>query len=718
MQNPLKYRPQGRSWFVYVGLAILLVTVFIGLVLIKAFERDLPSLAQLHDLKPSLITRLYDRNGVLLKEFYNQRRILVPFDQMPPYLIDCLLATEDRRFYTHWGVDIRRIFGATFHNIMNLSLTREGASTITQQLARFLFPKVLSPEKNYTRKIKEALTAVRIERTYSKEEILQMYLNQHYFGRGAYGIQAAAQVYFSKNAWELSMQDCAVLVGLLKAPNRYSPIDHPDRAISRRNIVFNSLVEYGKISEAAADSLKKLPLVTSPNQSNFGIAPYFTELVRQYLYDTFGEEGLYASGLTIHTTIDAKMQEAAERALETRLTEIQLDTESRFPKNDPQYTIAVPDTIAGIDTMRVYKQIQGMLLAMDNETGGILAFVGGRDFNTSKFIRVTQALRQPGSAFKPFVYTTAMDNGFSPSDLFLDSPIVLFVGGEEWRPDNFDLTFDGEMTLRSGLKDSRNLISIKLMMDPLVTPQQVAEYARRMGISTPLSPVPSLAIGSSEVTMWDMVPAFSVFPNGGVRKEPFFITKILDRYGNIKFESSRISQEEVLSPQTAYIITNMLQTVVDYGTGHGARSRGFSRPAGGKTGTSNNNTDNWFIGFVPQITCGVWVGFDDKTKIGIGRGEVGATTALPVWTEFMKAATLNLPVRDFPVPPGIYTATICLESGLLATDNCSRTTTDIFTNSTLPKEECKLNHKGSRFSKEDQKRFRIDDQAKDKKERF
>jgi penicillin-binding protein 1A len=717
MTRQFKYRPTGRVKYVYIGLALIGIAAVIGIIAIKGFERDLPSLAQLHDIKPSLITKVYDRNGVLLKEFYNQRRILVPFDKLPPYLIDCLLATEDRKFYSHWGVDVRRIFGATFHNLMKFSLTREGASTITQQLARSLFPKVLSPEKNYLRKIKEALTAVRIERAYSKDEILQMYLNQHYYGRGAYGIQAAAQVYFSKNAWELSIQDCAVLIGLLKAPNHYSPIEHPDRALTRRNTVFNSLVEYGKISKETADSLKQLPLGIETTQGNLGKAPYFTELIRQYLYETYGEEGLYASGLTIYTTLDANMQEAAEKALTARLDEIQRETQNLYKIDNPQYTIAIPDSIDGRKKTRAYKQIQGMLLALDNETGGVLAFVGGRDFDKSKFIRVTQAMRQPGSAFKPFVYTTAIDNGFSPSDIFLDSPIVLTVGGEEWRPDNFDLTFNGEMTLRDGLKDSRNLIAIKLMMDPLVTPQQVTEYARRMGISTPLMPVPSLAIGSSEVTMWDIVPAFSIFPNGGVRKQPYYISKIVDRNGNLVMERTRVNQEEVLSPQTAYIITNMLQTVVDHGTGYGARARGFSRPAGGKTGTSNNNTDNWFIGFTPQITCGVWVGFDDKTKIGIGKGEVGATTALPVWAEFMKVATADMPVRDFPVPPGIYTATVCLESGKLAVEGCKKVVTDIFTEATLPKEECDMNHKGSRYSEEDQKRFRIDDRGR-KKERF
>ncbi len=712
-----KYRGDARVKSVIAGLILLALILFIGIIVLISLGRDLPSLAKLHDIQPSLITHVYDRNGVLLKEFYNERRMLIPYEKIPPYLVDCLLATEDRKFYSHWGVDIRRIVGATIHNLTRLSLTREGASTLTQQLARSLFPKVLSPEKSYVRKIKEALTAVRIERTYSKNEILQMYLNQNYFGRGAYGIQAAAQVYFGKDAWDLSLSDCAVLIGLLKAPNRYSPIEHPDRALLRRNIVFNSLVEYGKLSEAEADSLKNLPLEIHPSEGDFGKAPYFTELIRQYLFETYGEEALYSSGMSIYTTLDAKMQEAGEKALFAKVDELQKQMQATHSLDNPEYTMVVPDSARGDGaTKRVYKQIQGMLMAVDNETGGVLAFIGGRDFNVSKFIRVTQALRQPGSSFKPFVYTTAIDNGFSPSDQFLDSPIVLTIGGQEWRPDNFDLTFKGEMTLRDGLKESRNLIAIKLILDPLVTPQQVAEYAHRMGINTPLNPVPSLAIGSSEVTMWDMVPAFSVFPNGGVRKEPFYITKIVDRYGNLKYEQTHTEQEEVLSPQTSYIMTNMLQTVVDHGTGFGARALGFMRPAGGKTGTSNDNTDNWFIGFVPQLTCGVWIGYDDKTKIGGGRGEVGATTALPIWANFMITATSGMPIKYFPMPPGIYTATICLDSGKLARPDCPNQVTDIFTDATLPKEECDLNHKSYRPAKNGEDRFRLDPAGK--KERF
>ncbi|HBC46408.1 MAG TPA: hypothetical protein DCZ43_05125, partial [candidate division Zixibacteria bacterium] len=367
MTTILKYRANARVRAAIAGLILLGLVIVLGLILSRTMGHDLPSLAKLHDIQPSLITHVYDRNGVLLKEFYNERRMLIPYNKIPPYLIDCLLATEDRKFYDHWGVDIRRIVGATVHNLTRFSLTREGASTLTQQLSRSLFPKVLSPEKSYIRKIKEALTAIKIERTYSKNEILQMYLNQNYFGRGAYGIQAAAQVYFSKDAWDLTLPDCAVLIGLLKAPNRYSPIDHPDRALNRRNIVFNSLVEYGKLSEREADSLKNLPLEIDPNQGDFGKAPYFTELIRQYLFEKYGEEALYSSGMSIYTTLDAGMQAAAENALFAKVDELQKQTVANHRADNPEYTMLATDSTGHTGTKRIYKQIQGMLMAIDNE---------------------------------------------------------------------------------------------------------------------------------------------------------------------------------------------------------------------------------------------------------------------------------------------------------------------------------------------------------------
>jgi len=698
-----------RRLAILIGASMLGIFLLLILGLIAIFQSDLPSLDQLHNIQPSLSARVLDKNGKLLKEFYKQRRLMIPYEKIPPYMTDCLLAVEDRRFYDHWGIDLRRLAGAFVHNLVSMNLTSQGASTLTQQLARSLF---LSPEKIVSRKIKEALTAIKIEQTYSKQQILELYLNQHYFGKGAYGIEAAASTYFSKHASELTLPECAVLVGVLKSPNPYNPINHPDKAIRRRNIVYNALVDCGKLSRQAADSLSKMPLVVNPRDERNGTAPYFTEMIRQYLSDRYGEDALYNSGLTVYTTLDETYQEYAETAINIKLAELQNQMQKFIKPGNPkysQYTIAVPDETRPGTTYRVYKQIQAALLCIDNRTGAVLAYVGGKDFDQSKFNRVIQALRQPGSSFKPIVYTTAIDNGFKPTDLFMDSPIVLTAGGQEWRPSNFDEKFNGEMTLRDALKESRNLVAIKLMMEPTVTAEQVIDYAKKMGISTKLTPVPSLAIGSCEVTLWDMASVFTIFPNGGIRREPYYITKITDRYGTVLNEKMKFEQAEVLSPQTAYIMTSMLQTVVNSGTGYAARAMGFNRPAGGKTGTTNEHTDNWFIGFTPQITCAVWVGYDDKTTIGIWKGEVGATTALPIWTEFMKSACSDMPVEDFVVPEGIFTASICLESGKLASPRCSRVVTDVFTEKTLPKSQCDLKHYGDSSARDKEGRFKSDE---------
>ena len=714
---PIIYNTKrGFAPYTLAGVGLILATVIIILIMYFTFRRDLPSLAQLHNIEPSLITRVYDRDGNLMKEFYNQRRALVPYNKIPPYLIDCLLAVEDRRFYDHWGVDTRRVIGATLHNIKNFDLKAQGASTLTQQLARNLF---LTPAQLFSRKIKEALTAMKIEKTYSKDQILEMYLNQHYLGKGAYGIQAAARVYFSKNAWELTLPESAVIIGLLKSPNPYNPVDYPEKAKRRRNVVYGALVEFGRLSREMADTLKKLPLTINPLQEQVGEAPYFTELVRKYISEKYGETALFNSGLIITTTINLELQHYAETAVVTKLNELQMQLEAGILPDDERYedyTIEVPDTANPDTTMRIYKQIQGALMCINNTTGEVLALVGGKDYSKYKFNYVTQAHRQPGSSFKPIVYTTAIDNGFNPTDLFIDSPIVLTSGGEEWRPKNFDYSFRGEMTLRDGLRASRNLIAIKLLMHSLVTPQQVISYARRMGIKSPLQPYPALAIGGAgDVTLWEMAAAFSVFPNGGIRKEPFFIKEIRDRHGNIIEYREKADQEEVLSPQTAYIMTNMLETVINSGTGIGARRRGFKHPAGGKTGTTNDFTDNWFDGFTTQLTATVWVGYDDKTTIGVDRGEVGATTALPIWTEFMKAACQDLPKKEFPVPAGIHTAAICLDSGKLVSVRCSRVVTDIFTDATLPKRRCKLKHLADGSDREKEGRFKIEENKRKKR---
>ena len=676
-----------RKRLLIVTGSIFSILVLLAVVMIRTYhvyKKDLPSLSQLHNIEPSLITKIYSADGKVIKEFYTERRILIPLERLPPHLIDALLATEDRRFFKHWGVNLLALGRAFWNNLWEWRWA-QGASTITQQLARTLF---LTPEKTISRKIKEILTAIKIEKNYSKEEILEMYLNQCYFGKGAYGIQAAALRYFNKNVEDLFISECAVLIGIPKSPSRYSPIDHPKLAQLRRNIVLNAMRDFKKIPDELADSLKELPLEINPTSVPTGEAPYFTEMVRQYLENRYGEDVLYREGLSVYTTLNWDLQKAAEEALKTQLDVLQKNMENTHTLRDTNYTTVITDSSGAEPTeIRVYKEIQGAFVALENKTGNILALIGGKDFQQSQFNRAVQAKRQPGSGFKPFIYTAAIDNGARPIDIMYDTPLFLMgEDGKEWNPENFDKIFRGPVTLREALAKSINVISAKLIGK--VTPQQTIFYASNMGIKSPLSPYPSLALGTSEVTLQEMVTAFSVFPNQGIKVAPKYILKITDRYGNTLEESKTSKKEEVLSAQTAYIMTTMLQTVINKGTGWGARARGFYRPAGGKTGTSDDCTDNWFTGFTPQITAGVWIGYDDKTVIG--ENITGAHTALPIWSDFMIKAHDTLKVEDFDIPPGIIFKTVCLESGLLATNRCPRIIIDVFTEETVPKEYCQL----------------------------
>ncbi len=692
------------------GSILLVLLLLVGVIrTYYVLEKDLPSLSQLHNIEPSLITKVYSANGEVIKEFYTERRILIPLKRMPPYLIDALLATEDRRFFKHWGVSLLSMCRAVWVSFWSGERIK-ATSTITQQLARTLF---LTPERTISRKTKEILTAAKIESNYSKEEILEMYLNQCYFGKGAYGIQAAALRYFNKNVEELSISESAVLIGIPKNPSRYSPIDHPKLAQLRRDVVLNAMRDFGRITGELADSLKKLPLETNPSTLPTGEAPYFTEMVRQYLEDRYGEDALYREGLSVYTTLNLDLQKAAEEALMTQLDWLQKNMESARTLRDTSYTVVVTDSADGEPTQgRVYKQIQGAVMSLENRTGDILVMIGGKDFEHSQFNRAVQAKRQPGSGFKPFIYTAAIDNGARPIDIMYDTPFsVIGEDGQEWSPENFDEIFRGPVTLREGLAKSINVISARLIEK--VTPQQTIFYASNMGIKSPLAPYPSLALGTSEVTVEEIVSAFSVFPNQGIKVAPRYILKITDRYGNTLEESRTSRREEVLSAQTAYIMTTMLESVVNKGTGQGARARGFYRPAGGKTGTSDNCTDNWFIGFTPQITTGVWIGYDDKTVIG--KNITGAHTALPAWSDFMAKAHDSLEVKDFEVPSGIILKTVCLESGLLATDRCPRIIMDAFTEETLPKESCDLHRSEEPPDTSGMKLFEVKEQKQKRK---
>ncbi|MFZ5980293.1 MAG: penicillin-binding protein 1A [Candidatus Zixiibacteriota bacterium] len=664
---------------------VVVLVIIIGYRTYHIYQSELPSFEQLHNIEPSLNTKIYDRNGRLLKEFYNENRVLTPYKDLPSDLIGMVLAAEDREFYDHWGINIRRLSMMAIKNLVHMKIMG-GASTITQQLSRMLF---LSQKQTFERKIKEALTAIKLERNYSKEEILEMYLNQYYFSRGAYGVAAAAHLYFSKNVSELGLNDCAILVGMLRGPNINSPLNNPDKSLQARNRVLYSYYDWGKITREVYDSLKDEPLTIDPPEEKVGTAPYFTETIRRYILDKYGESVLYSGGLNVITSLDTKLQQAAENALFKKIDTLQAYIEKTYNLSNPHYTTFLQDTVDAFgDSVLTYKKIQGAFVAIDNVNGDVLAMVGGRSFEGSEWNRAYQATLQPGSSFKPFLYTACIDNGFKTTDIVDDNPIVLDIpGAKQWRPHNYDYKFKGPITLRDALRMSRNLVSVRLVLK--ITPQEAIFYAKRMGITTPLDPVPSIAIGSEEVRLIEMVSAFSTYPNKGIHIPYRLVHKIVDRYGKVLEDNTAIQKEEVLSAQTAFIMASMMQSVLEPGgTGYGARWRGFTRPAGGKTGTTDNFCDNWFIGYTPQITAGCWVGFDDKTSIG--RGQDGAKNGVPIWTEFMLDAHDSLPIMAFEEPEGIVHADVCLESGELATDRCIEVRNEVFIEGTEPTTTCHL----------------------------
>ncbi len=681
--------PQSRRSILLVGGTVLAAMVMAWIVTtLIVYSKDLPSIERVYNIKPRLLTRLYDRNGEQFYEYFTERRVWTPFEKIPENMIQALLASEDRGFNDHWGVEWTAIVRGVI--IQPLRGQRpQGGSTITQQLARQLF---LTRERTISRKVKEWMTAVRLERQYAKDEIIEMYLNQNYYGAGAYGVQAAAQGYFGKNVDDLKVEESAVLIGLLPAPSRYSPRNNEELSRQRRNVVLRGMVAVGDLDKATYDSLAAQPIQLNAGQSERKVGDYFAEEVRQYIGKKYGEDTLYSEGLRIYTTIDTSLQRQAEEIIRDHLDSLRAAAQKRHAPDDPKYTIPVFDTTLG-ETVRVHKKLQAALVSIDNATGGVLAMVGGYDFSESEFNRATRALRQPGSAFKPFILTTAVEEGFLPRDTIYDSPIVLNIPGfGEWSPNNFDQKFKGPISIRQGFQESRNLVSIKLLLN--LDPRQVAFYAKRMGITTPLTPVPSLAIGSSEVIPIDLAGAYSVFPNGGIRTQPTLIKKITDRFGGVIEDNTTPVREEVLSAQNSYVVLHVLESVMrGNGTGAGARRRGFTRPAAGKTGTSNEYMDNWYAGFTPQITTVVWVGYDMKTPIGGYHTGTGAATALPIWTEYMKVACDSLPPIDFVQPPSVFTYTACDESFFKATEDCPGTHEEVVLRKEDAETECPIHGK-------------------------
>ena len=697
--------------FVFGLLALLsaLVGALSGLLLV--YSNDLPQVEQLEHYRPISTTELYDVNGRTIGSFALQRRVVAAYGDFPQILLEALISTEDKDFYRHSGINFWRIAGAAYRDIESGGKV-QGASTLTMQLARNLF---LSPDRSFHRKIEEAMLAIQIERRFTKEQILTLYANQIYLGHGVYGFEAASEFYFSKPAKRLTLPEAALIAGLPKSPVFFSPINHPDRAQHRRNLVINNLLEDGKITARQADAARNTPLVLTVAPDPNSLAPYFVEEVRRYLENKYGTDQVHEGGLRVHTSLDMNLQRAANQAvldglavyerrrgwhghLENVLRDGATLSGYRHPDWDGPieeggYTHAlVTNVSAGSATLKlgdyaatlteadaawtklklakilgsgdvVYVKIlsldasgkarvtleqdsgaQGALLAIDNNTGEIRAMVGGRDFELSKFNRATQALRQAGSSFKPYVYTAAIDQGARPDDTIVDSPVIFQTASGPYFPHNYDEKYEGTITLQRALAQSRNIPALKLA--DRIGIRTVEDYARKFGITTPLPPYLPIALGAADMTLEEQTSAYSVFPNDGVRLVPRIITKVEDYDGRV-LEDNYPEVKDAISSRTARLMTAMLEGVVQHGTAIAASK--MKVPLAGKTGTTNDFTDAWFVGFSPSVTGGVWVGYDEKKSLGAK--ETGARVALPIWMDFMTAATAGKNPGEFQPPP-------------------------------------------------------------------
>ncbi|UCG14988.1 MAG: penicillin-binding protein 1A [Deltaproteobacteria bacterium] len=727
--------------------------------------RNLPKISSLKDYQPSIITTVYADDSTPIAEFFLERRIVVPLEEIPERLIQAFVAAEDSRFFEHEGIDLFGILRALWKNIQAGGIV-QGGSTITQQVTKSL---LLTPERSLTRKIREAILAYRIEKHLSKEEILYLYLNQIYLGHGAYGVEAAAENYFGKHIDELDLAEAAMLAGLPQAPSRYSPYSHPQRAKERQVYVLNRMVADGYISAAQAASALTVSLDIKKRKAwDIGRVPYFAEHIRRYLEEKYGQEVLYREGLQVYTTVNVAFQKAAQKAVRKGLHALDKRQGYRGPlahltpeeiepffqtlkesrednlvgregvvkgvviavsspekvvtvrlsdgmgilplKNmawarkpdpevaygavkikDPAEVLRVGDVILVRPLERDSKtgdwilaleqnpEVQGALLCLENTTGHVKAMVGGLDYSASQFNRAIQSRRQPGSAFKPFTYAAALDKGYTPTTIIIDSPVIYSDDQMDWKwkPKNYKEKFYGPTLLRTALIFSRNVVTIKILRD--IGIDYVIDYARRFGITSPLSRDLSLALGSSGLSLLELTNAYSVFANLGELISPVFITRIVDRHGNV-LENTRSQRERVLEKDTAFIMTHLLQEVVKYGTGWRARS--LRRPAAGKTGTTNKLQDAWYIGFTPSYVTGVWVGFDDDKTLG--KFETGSRAASPIWVNFTGAILKDTPVRAFTVPEKVVFAKIDPKTGLLARPGDKNGVFEAFKEGTAP----------------------------------
>ena len=683
-------------------VALFIIAAILGIAtgVLFAYGGDLPQISALDDYAPSTISRVYGARGEIIGEFAIQRREVIQYDDISPKLREAILAAEDSEFEQHFGLSIPRIVVTLVKDIIERRKAA-GASTLTQQLARKLF---LTDEKTWERKIKEALLAIRIEKRYTKREIFTLYCNQMYFGHGVYGVQSASRLYFGKPAKDLTLDEAAMIAGILQGNVRQSPYVNMDAALRRRNYTLGRMAEVGYITADEAEAARKKPIVMRGEPSGHpSAAPYFLEEVRKELEGRYGAKQIYENGLAIQTGLDLRLQDAAAHALEDGLRRLDKRRGFRKPRRNvvteghaietfrqarwerpmnqgdivPAVVVDVDGGVirarAGSLTVAIDKKgsawagkagqlltrgdlieaklmaidpatqtaqgsleqppnVEGAVLALDNRTGQVRAMIGGYSFERSKFNRATQAYRQVGSAFKPIVYTAAIDRGYTPVTILIDTPTSFELGGGQapYTPLNYDHKFEGPITLRHALEDSRNVPAVRVMEQ--LGPSQVINYARRLGLESPLPPYLAVALGAAEATLSEMTSAFAVFPNQGVRMRPYSIQKVTDREGNV-LEENKPEPRDAIRADTAFVMTNLLRGVVQRGTA--IKAAALNWPIGGKTGTTDDYTDAWFIGFDPDITIGVWVGLDQKKPIG--HNQTGAEAALPIWIEIMKA---------------------------------------------------------------------------------
>jgi penicillin-binding protein 1A len=741
-------------WARHAGLvAVFLLVAAAGALsgVVFAYAGDLPQISALDEYAPSTITRVLAADGQTLGEFATERRVVIDYDDIAPTLRQAIMATEDAGFDRHFGLSIPRIISALIVDIMERRMA-QGASTLTQQLARNLF---LTPDKSFERKVKELILTIQIEKRYTKREIFTLYCNQIFLGHGAYGVEAASRIYFNKRARDLNLEESALIAGIIQRPARQSPYVDTTAAMRRRNYALQRLADEGYVGQADADAAKKRPIQLAGQLSNDSVAPYFLEEVRKYLESRYGSKPLYESGLTVQTSLDLELQRAANDAIDRGLRAIDKRRGYRTPvtnvidgkttvesfqherwrrpmvsghvvpavvvsaeastirtragslavtigRTGYQWTRRPPaqlvkagdlietrleqvnlENLSATGSLEQVPLVEGALLALDNQTGQVRAMVGGFSFERSKFNRAVQAFRQVGSAFKPFVYTAAIDRGYTPASTIVDAPVSFPAspGQPPYAPQNYDLMFEGQITLRRAIEQSRNVPAV-VLMDRL-GPAQVITYAKRFGLEAPIPPYLSVALGAAEGTLLEMTSAYSVFPNRGVRMRPYEILKVSDRDGNL-LEENRPEAHDAIRADTAFVMTNLLRGVIQHGTA--GQAAALDWPLGGKTGTTNDYTDAWFIGFDPTMTVGVWVGYDEKKALG--PAETGSVAALPIWMDFMRRYIELRGDREampeFQAPGNIVFVAVDRTTGSPATSDVSSAITEAFISGTQP----------------------------------